>query len=81
MLIPKTRLICEDPVLKITGVRSGAVTPNNKAKAMPRPLAGKKKNKNDKRPYWTVVIVGVVTHKDKTAEACPCSHNFEKEFD
>ena len=51
MLIPKTRLICEDPLLKITGVRSGVVTPNNKTKAMPSPLAAKKKNKNDKQPY------------------------------
>ena len=35
----KTRQTCQAPLLKITGVLSGVVTPKDKTKAMPSPLA------------------------------------------
>ena len=46
---------------------------------MPSPLAGKKKNnKNDKQPYCTGVIGGVVTPKHEAAEAnLHCQHSFK----
>ena len=44
-------------------------------------LERKKKNKNDKQPYWTGVIDVVVTAKEKAPEAKPsCQHDFKKEF-
>ena len=48
-------------------------------KSNAKPFAGKKTNTVDKQPYWTRVIGGIVTLKDKAAEAkCPCQCNFKK---
>ena len=61
---PKTRQKCQAPLLKISGVISGVVTPKDKAKAMPSPLA-----------KWfnqvTGVISGDVTPKDETKMSSP----------
>ena len=55
------------------------VTLKDKTKAMLSAFAGKKTNTVDKQPYWTRVIGGIVTPKDKAAEAkCPCQCNFKK---
>ena len=119
---PKTQQKCEAPLLKITEVISGVVTPKEKAKAMPSPLAKrlnqvtgvisgdvtpkdktkmssplaqgnwgnkwghytqrldkinakpccwKKSNKNGTQPYWTGVIGGAVTPKEKVQKLSP----------
>ena len=66
-------------MLKLTRVISEVDTPKDKSKAMPSPLAGKKSNKNDKQPYWTEVIGGVVTPQDKAAKAkLPWQNDFFK---
>ena len=36
---PKTRQTCQAPLLKITGIMSGVVTPKDKTKSMSSPLA------------------------------------------
>ena len=78
---PKNRQKCQAHLLKIPGVTRGLDTPKDKTKEMPRPLARKKTNKNDKQPSWTGVMGGVVTPKATAAEAKPLSqHDFEKEF-
>ena len=77
------KLKCQASLLKITDIISGVVTPKDKTKPMPSPLAGKKKknNKNDKQSYWTWLIGVVVTAKEKAPEAKPsCQHDFKKEF-
>ena len=47
----------------------GAVHPKTRQKQCQATLLERKKNKNDKQPYWTGVIGGVVTPKAKAAEA------------
>ena len=47
---PKNRQKCQAHLLKIPGVTRGLDTPKDKTKEMPRPLARKKTNKNDKQP-------------------------------
>ena len=42
MSLPKKIRKCQAPLLKITGVISGTVTPKDKTKAVPSPLAEKK---------------------------------------
>ena len=84
-LHPKARQKqCQAPLLRliqVTGVIRGDVSPKDKTRAMPNPLAKRKKTKNDKQPYWTGVIAAVVTPKDKATKAKPpCQHDFKNEF-
>ena len=64
---PKTRPKCQAPLLKMTGVVSGVVTPKDIAKKIPSTLA-KRLN------HVTWVISGDVTPKGKTKMSNPlCS--------
>ena len=65
---PKTRQTCQDPLLKITGVISGVVSPKDKTKAMPSPLA-KRLNQ------VTGVISGDVAPKGKANMSSPLAEN------
>ena len=38
---------------------------------MPSPVAGKKSNKNGTQPYWTGIIGGVITPKEKVQKLSP----------
>ena len=64
----KTRQKCQAPLLKMTGVISGVVTPKDKATAMPSPLP-KRLNQ------VTGVISENVTHKQKTNMSSPLAQS------
>ena len=57
---PKTRLKCQAPLLKMTGVISGVVTPKEKTSYAMPPFYKEKNNKNDKQTYSPGDIGGVV---------------------
>ena len=55
----------------------GLLHPKTRQKQCQVPLLERKK-KNDKQLYWTLVIGGVVTPKDKAAEARPLANTILK---
>ena len=57
----------------------GLLHSNTRQKQCQAPLLEKKINKNDKQPYWTGVIGGVIIPNDKAAEAKPlCQDDFKE---